>query len=191
MTESLPRGYKPWIIASVAVLVLSLVLLAGTVVASFVYFNAGGSPLWVVVMGGFAVFGVVLGFAGFLGMMTVAGWRSFKEGRRVQVIAPEHKAQPEANLRPIALQYFKHLCDSGYFSTIHENSASTWFPELPACKDVETQNRVATWLQSEGYLRIEWLPEARMQALHPKDTLDAWWFVLTDKGAAACRDTRF
>ena len=86
--ESLPKGYKPFIIASLTILVLSLVLLAGAVVAAFVFFGGEGTPLWVVVMGGFAVFGIALGFAGFLGMMLVAGWRSFKESRRARLGAP-------------------------------------------------------------------------------------------------------
>ena len=89
MQESLPKAYKPWILASLTVLVLSFVLLAGAVCCAFFFFGGEGTPLWVVVMGGFAVFGIVLGFAGFLGMMLVAGWRSFKESRRVQVLPPE------------------------------------------------------------------------------------------------------
>ena len=79
--ESLPKAYKPFIIGSLGILVLSLVLLAGAVVAAFYFFGGEGTPLWVVVMGGFAVFGIALGFAGFLGMMLVAGWRSFKQSR--------------------------------------------------------------------------------------------------------------
>ena len=89
MQESLPKAYKPWIVASLSILVLSLVLLAGAVVAAFLFFGGEGTPLWVVVMGGFAVFGILLGFAGFLAMMAVAAWRSFKQSRRVQVLPPE------------------------------------------------------------------------------------------------------
>ena len=89
MQESIPKGYKPFLVASIAVLVLSLMLLAGAVCAAFFYFSGQGTPLWVVVMGGFAVLGIVTGFAGFLGMMGVAGWRSFREARRVQVLPPE------------------------------------------------------------------------------------------------------
>ena len=92
--ESLPKAYKPFIVASLAILVLSLVLLAGAVVAAFYFFGGEGTPLWVVVMGGFAVFGIALGFAGFLGMMLVAGWRSFKQNRRVQAL-PSDQADPK------------------------------------------------------------------------------------------------
>ena len=91
--ESLPKGYKPFIVASLAILVLSLVLLVGAVVAAFFFFGGEGTPLWVVVMGGFAVFGIALGFAGFLGMMLVAGWRSFKESRRAR-LASGSAAEP-------------------------------------------------------------------------------------------------
>ena len=82
--ESLPPAYKPWIVASLAILMLSFLLLAGSVVAAFYFFGGEGTPLWVVVLGGFAVLGIVLGFAGFAGMLAIAGWRSFKQGRRPQ-----------------------------------------------------------------------------------------------------------
>ena len=90
MTESLPKAYKIWIVASVALLVFSLLLLAISVGAAFFYFSGGVTPVWVVVLGGLAVFGILAGFGGFLTMMGVAGWRSFREARRVQVLPPEH-----------------------------------------------------------------------------------------------------
>ena len=90
MQESLPKAYKPWIVVSLVVLVLSFMLLAVAVGAAFFFFGGEGTPLWVVVMGGFAVFGILLGFGGFLGMMVFAGWRSMKEHRRMQVLPPEH-----------------------------------------------------------------------------------------------------
>ena len=88
MVESLAKGYKPWLVASVAVLVASLMLLAAAVTAAFLYFGEQATPLWVVVTGGFAVFGILAGFGGFFLLMATAGWRSFREGRRVQVISP-------------------------------------------------------------------------------------------------------
>ncbi len=91
MTESLPKAYRPWLIASVAVLVASLMLLAVAVGAAFVYFNEHGLPLWVVVTGGFAVLGIGVGFGGFFLMMMAAGWMSFRERRKVQVIPPARK----------------------------------------------------------------------------------------------------
>ena len=194
--ESIPPGFRPWIIASIAVLVVSLVLLACAVGAAFFYFEDRGTPLWVVVLGGFAVFGVLLGFGGFFVMMMIAGWRSFQEGRRVQILPPEPapaQAETTAGVEEMSLAYLLRLCRSGYFSRSHEDNTGTWFADLPACKDNDTQQAVSAWLCGNGYLVLEWLPDAEIKArnMHPKDTLDAWWFTLTDQGAAACRAARF
>ena len=89
MTESLGRGYKVWLIASVVVLVGSLGLLAVAVTAAFLSFADQATPLWVVVVGAFAVLGVGVGFGGMFLILATAGWRSFREGRRVQVLPPE------------------------------------------------------------------------------------------------------
>ncbi len=90
MDEPIGRAYKPWVLASVGVLVGSLMLLAGTVGSAFFYFSKEGTPVWVVVLGVLAVLGIGAGFGGFFMMMMVAGWRSFREGQKVQVIPPEH-----------------------------------------------------------------------------------------------------
>ena len=90
MVESLGKAYKPWLIASVAVLVASLMLLAFVGTMGFLDSSKGGTPLWLVVLGVVAVLGVAVGFAGFFLMMVAAGWKSFREARRVQVIPPEH-----------------------------------------------------------------------------------------------------
>ncbi len=89
--ESLPRPYKLWLIASLIILVGSLVLLAGAVVAAFITFYDKLTPTWVIALGALAVFGIVLGFGGLIAMMGIAGWRSFREARRVQVLPPESK----------------------------------------------------------------------------------------------------
>jgi protein-S-isoprenylcysteine O-methyltransferase Ste14 len=78
------------LIASVAVLVGSLLLLAFVGTMGFLDSTKGGVPLWLVVLGVFAVLGVALGFGGFFLMMLTAWWRSHREARRVQVIPPEH-----------------------------------------------------------------------------------------------------
>jgi len=90
VTEPLGRGYKPWLIVSVALLVGSLGLLAVAVTAAFVTFADAAAPLWDVVLGVFAVLGVVAGFGGLFLLLATAGWRSFREGQRVQVIPPVH-----------------------------------------------------------------------------------------------------
>ena len=90
MTSPIGKSYKPWLIGSVAILVLALFSLAVTVTISFVYFAGKDSPLWLIVIFVFSALGVAVGFAGVFGLMTFAGWQSFREERRVQVISPMH-----------------------------------------------------------------------------------------------------
>lgn len=82
------KEYKPWLIGSVIVLVCSLVLLAGDVVAAFLNFSEEMTPLWVVVVGAVALLGVAVGFGGLFLLMATAGWKAFREGRRIQVLPP-------------------------------------------------------------------------------------------------------
>ena len=90
MNTPVPSAYKPWIILSLVVLVGSLVLLAVDVTAGFVYFGEVRNPLWVTVLGVFAVLGILAGFAGFFLLMLFAGWKAWREARRVQIIPPSH-----------------------------------------------------------------------------------------------------
>ncbi len=93
------KGYKPWIVLSVAVLVGSLLLLIVSVFIGFVYYSETGQPLWVVLMGVVSVLGIGLGFGGFFLLMMTAGWLSWREGRRVQVLPPERAAKDsQANI---------------------------------------------------------------------------------------------
>ncbi len=87
------KGYKPWIVASVAVLVGSLLLLITTVFIGFVYYSETGQPLWVVLMGVVSVLGIGVGFGGFFLLMMAAGWLSWRKDRRVQVLPPEREAK--------------------------------------------------------------------------------------------------
>jgi membrane protein YdbS with pleckstrin-like domain len=89
-SKAMPDGFKLGVSASVGVLLISIMLLVGDIVAAFVYFSQQMNPLWVAVVGGLAVLGVAVGFAGFFLLMAVAGWRSHRETRRVQVISPSH-----------------------------------------------------------------------------------------------------
>ena len=93
MVESVGKGYKPWIVLSVAVLVGSLLLLIVTVFIGFVYYSETGQPLWVVLMGVLSVLGIGLGFGGFFLLMMAAGWLSWRKERRVQVLPPERGAE--------------------------------------------------------------------------------------------------
>jgi hypothetical protein len=72
------------------VLLFSLALVLGDIVAAFVYFADKTDPLWVTVVGVGGALGVAVGFAGFFLLMAIAGWRSLREARRVQVIPPFH-----------------------------------------------------------------------------------------------------
>jgi uncharacterized sodium:solute symporter family permease YidK len=87
-SKALPEGFKGWIVASVSLLLLSLVLVLGDIVAAFVYFSDKTSPLWVTLLGVAGALGVGLGFAGLFLLMAFAGWRSYQESRRVQIISP-------------------------------------------------------------------------------------------------------
>jgi uncharacterized membrane protein len=93
VTESLPKGYKPWLIASVVVLVGSLGVLAVAVTAAFWTFADTTAPLWVVVVGALSLLGVGVGFGGLFLLLVTAGYKSFREDRRVQVIPPERDSQ--------------------------------------------------------------------------------------------------
>ena len=92
MTESIGKAYKPWLLVSLAVLLMSLVMLGVAGTAAFVNTSGGPTPLWVIVLGVVSVLGLGLGFAGFLAIMLVAGWQSWRTSRKVQVIPPEHPA---------------------------------------------------------------------------------------------------
>ncbi|MBB5340044.1 hypothetical protein [Tunturiibacter gelidoferens] len=87
-SKPLPDGFKSWIIASVSVLLFSLMLLLGDIVAAFAYFSEKTNPLWVTLLGVTGAFGVALGFAGLFVLLAFAGWRSYSESKRVQIIPP-------------------------------------------------------------------------------------------------------
>lgn len=89
-SKALPDGFKGWIVASVSLLLVSLLLVLGDIVAVFAYFSDKTSPLWVTLLGGAGVVGVGLGFGGFFVLMAVAGWRSHRESKRVEIILPTH-----------------------------------------------------------------------------------------------------
>ena len=90
MTDSsIGKAYKPWLLASLVVLVGSLMLLAAAGTMAFVGTTGEPVPLWAIVLGAVAGLGVALGFGGFFLIMLVAGWASWREARRVQVISPE------------------------------------------------------------------------------------------------------
>ncbi len=85
--ESIGKAYKPWLIASAAALVGGLLLLAFVGTMAFVN-SAKGMPLWLLLLGVVAALGIAVGFGGMFLILAMAGWTSFKESRRVQVIPP-------------------------------------------------------------------------------------------------------
>ncbi len=93
--KPLPDGFKAWIVVSVGLLLLSLVLVLGDIIAAFVYFSDKTSPLWVTLLGVAGALGVGLGFAGLFLLMAIAGWRSHRESKRVQVISPVREGQAD------------------------------------------------------------------------------------------------
>ena len=88
----------------------------------------------------------------------------------------------------MALQYLKRLSSTGYFEVMHVNNEGTWFPDLPACRNSDTNWWVGEWLREQGYVRIVHLSDEQIKALrvHPRETNETWWFELTEKGAEAC-----
>ena len=93
MIEPVAKAYKPWIVACVTILVGSLMLLAVTVFIAFIYYQGSDKPIWLVLLAILSVGGIALGFAGFFLLMLTAGWQSFQEGKKIQVISPAHPAK--------------------------------------------------------------------------------------------------
>jgi hypothetical protein len=93
MSKAIPDGAKKWLVAFLGVLLFSLLLVLGDIVAAFVYFSDKSNPLWVTLLGVAGAFGVAVGFGGFFLLMAIAGWQSLREARRVQVIPPVHHGE--------------------------------------------------------------------------------------------------
>jgi membrane protein YdbS with pleckstrin-like domain len=87
VAESIGKAYKPYLLASVVVLVGSLGLLAIAMTLAFLW-HGETTPLWVIVLAAIGALGLVFGFAGLFLILATAGWRSWRETRRVQVIPP-------------------------------------------------------------------------------------------------------
>jgi hypothetical protein len=87
-SKALPDGFKWWIVASLSLLLVSLLLVLGDIAATFAYFSEKTSPLWVTLLGMAGALGVGLGFAGLFVLMAIAGWRSHRESKRTEIILP-------------------------------------------------------------------------------------------------------
>ncbi|WP_158791031.1 hypothetical protein [Granulicella sp. L60] len=95
-SKPLPDGFKTWIVVSVSLLLFSLLLVLGDIVAAFVYFSDKTNPLWVTLLGVAGALGVALGFGGLFLLMAIAGWQSYRESRRVQIIPPAHDVSSQS-----------------------------------------------------------------------------------------------
>ena len=95
-TESLERGYKPWLIASVVLLVGSLMVLAASAAAVFIWYSETGAPLWLIVVAVLGVLGVAAGFAGLIVMMATAGWKSFRDEKATSQSIAEDLSPPSS-----------------------------------------------------------------------------------------------
>ena len=82
-SKAIPDGYKWWIVASVGVLLVSLAMFVGTVVAAFVYFAEKATPIWVTVLGVISVLGIAVGFAGLFLILIVIGWKARRRDNKV------------------------------------------------------------------------------------------------------------
>ena len=79
----MPEGLRGWLIASVGVLLVSLILFVATVVAGFAYFAEKSMPLWVTVSGVVSLLGMGLGFAGLFFVFILAATK----GRKQKVVS--------------------------------------------------------------------------------------------------------
>ena len=78
-SKAMPDGLKGWLIASLVVLVGSLVIFAGDVAAEFAYFTATTSPTWVATLGTAAVMGIGLGIGGLFLVFLLTTLKSRRE----------------------------------------------------------------------------------------------------------------
>lgn len=79
---AVPARYKRWLILSTVVLLLSLVLLLCNIVATFVYFSARSTPVWVTALSVTSIFGMVAGFGGLFLLLGIAGGRAWRSDKK-------------------------------------------------------------------------------------------------------------
>jgi hypothetical protein len=81
-SKAMPEGLKGWLVASLVVLLLSLLVFVVDVVMGFTYFTQKTTPLWVTVLGAAAVLGMGLGFAGIGLVFVMAVVKSRREDKQ-------------------------------------------------------------------------------------------------------------
>ena len=80
-SKAMPDGMRSWLVASIAVLLVSLVLLVGNICAGFYFFSDMSTPLWVSVLGAVSILGVVAGFGGLFLLLVVAAVKAWREDK--------------------------------------------------------------------------------------------------------------
>ncbi len=85
--KAIPDGFKWWLIASLTIIVGSLMLFVVNVVAGFAFFTEKTEPLWVTVVGVISVVGMGLGF----GCLFLVFMLAALKGRRDKTAAVDEK----------------------------------------------------------------------------------------------------
>lgn len=81
-TPAIPQGFKWWIVSCLILLLGSLSIFVANIVASFMYFSAGTTPLWVTVLGVIGVLGIVAAFSGLFFVMILVAVKTRREEKQ-------------------------------------------------------------------------------------------------------------
>ena len=83
-----------------------------------------------------------------------------------------------------SINYLERLNSSGYFSRQHVICDGVYFADEVACKNIDNFEKTKRYLVENNYLEVSRtvLSEDEKLVVHPKDYMDYWFFILTDKG---------
>jgi hypothetical protein len=81
-SKAMPDGFKWWLVASVSVLLFSLLLFVGNVAGSFVYFMGKTTPVWVTALGIVALLGMFAGFGGLFLLLILVAVRAHRNDKK-------------------------------------------------------------------------------------------------------------
>jgi hypothetical protein len=79
----MPDSFRWGLVASVSVLLLSLLLFAGNVGAGFVYFNEKQAPAWVTVLGVVSILGICAGFGGLFLLLILTAVKAHRDDKKL------------------------------------------------------------------------------------------------------------
>jgi hypothetical protein len=83
MSKAMPDSFRWGLVASVSVLLLSLLLFAGNVGAGFVYFNEKQAPAWVTVLGVVSILGICAGFGGLFLLLILTAVKAHRDDKKL------------------------------------------------------------------------------------------------------------